>query len=193
MIYGYARVSTTDQKLTVQINQLMENGVDRKNIFKEKKTGRNAERDELKKLIEVLQPGDRVIVTKIDRIARNLKDGLNIIETIQEKGATIEILNMGTIDSGPMGKLILRVMFSIAEFEVDINRERQREGIQIAKEKGIYKGRAKKYKKGDETLKHALELYVEGKKTVDEICEITKVSRATIYRKLKEFGMERVI
>ena len=191
MIYGYARVSTLHQKLEPQIKQLVENGCDRKNIFKEKKSGKNAERTELKNLLDILVPGDKVIVTKIDRIARNLKDGLNIVSQIREKGASIHLLDMGLIDETPMGNLIMSVLLSVAEFERSMILERQREGIEIAKAKGLYKGRPMKYTEKSPKLTHALELYKEGKLTVNEISDITGIGRATIYRKIKEFEVSR--
>lgn len=193
MIYGYARVSTKDQNLESQIKQLIENGCERKNIFKEKKSGKNAERDELKKLLDILQPGDKVITTKIDRIARNLKDGIRIVETIREKGAKIHLLDMGLIDDTPMGNLILSVLLAVAEFERSMILERQREGIEIAKAKGLYKGRPMKYTEKSDKLVHALKLYEKGELTVNQIQDITGIGRATIYRKIKEYGIEREV
>lgn len=192
-IYGYARVSSLQQKLDSQIRQLVEHGVDRKNIFKEKKSGKNAEREELNKLLEILQPGDKVIVTKIDRIARSLQDGINIINEIRDKGASIHLFDMGVVDNTPMGNLILNVLFSVADFERQMILERQREGIQLAKEKGLYRGRPVKYGKANASLQHALELYEQGNKSVNEIAAITKIGRATIYRKIKEFDIVREI
>jgi DNA invertase Pin-like site-specific DNA recombinase len=191
MIYGYARVSTYDQNFGPQLKMLKENGCESKNIFKEKKTGKNAERDELNKLLDLLEKGDKIIITKVDRMARNLKDGLMIVEKIREKGASIHILNMGLIDDSPIGDLILNILLAVAEFELGNNKERQREGIAIAKAKGIYKGSSTKYTERHDGLMHALELYAEGSKTVKQISEITKISRATIYRKAKEFEISR--
>lgn len=191
MIYGYARVSSYDQNFGPQIKALTENGVELKNIFKEKKTGKNAEREELQKLLSILEKGDKVIITKVDRMARNSRDGLNIVETIRENGAAIHILNMGLFDGSPMGEMLLKVLLAFAEFELATSKERQREGIAIAKAKGIYKGSPMKYTERHDGLTHALELYAEGEKTVKQISEITKISRATIYRKAKEFEVTR--
>lgn len=191
MIYGYARVSSFDQNFAPQINMLIEEGCEHKNIFKEKKTGKNAERPELNRMLKVIAAGDKVIVTKIDRIARNTKDGLMIIEKIQKKGASIHVLNMGLIDESPIGDLIMSVLLAVAEFELATNKERQREGIAEAKRQGKYRGMPTKYTERHTGLAHALKLYEEGKHTVDEIMSITKISRATIYRKIKEFGVSR--
>lgn len=188
MIYGYARVSTADQKLEAQLKQLMENGCDKENIFREKKSGKNTERTELLKLLDVLKAGDKVIITKTDRIARNMKDGLEIVKTIRDKGASIHILNMGLIDDSHIGNLILGILLAVAEFERETSKERQREGIALAKAKGIYKGRPETYTQRNSGVIHAIQLYEEGNHTMNEISEITKISRTTIYRKLRELG-----
>ncbi|MGE7191747.1 recombinase family protein [Lysinibacillus fusiformis] len=191
MIYGYARVSTTKQDTTIQRNQLIEQGCEK--IFQEKVTGRTSDRPQLKKMLEIVQKGDVVIVTKIDRIARNMKDGLEIIESIRQKGAAIRVLNMGMIDDTPVGELILNVLLSVAQFEVDISRERQLEGIKRAKELGKYKGRPKKYTKHNPKMNHAIELYRTGSWKVKDICNITGVSSSALYRRLQELDAENMV
>jgi len=190
MKYGYSRVSSVGQNLDAQILKLEEYGCDK--IFKEKISGRNKDnRPEFRKLLETVKEGDAVVVTKLDRFARSTKDALVTIETINNKGVSLVVLNMGgdKVDtSTPIGKLMITVLAGIAEFEADMIRERQLEGIQLAKQRGVYKGRPKKYTGKHAGLQHAIELFNkrdENKKTVDEICSITKVSRATLYRSLR--------
>jgi DNA invertase Pin-like site-specific DNA recombinase len=191
MKYGYARVSTIDQNIETQIEQLKANGCEI--IFQEKITGRSKDvRTELNKLLNTVKAGDTVVITKIDRIARNMRDGLEIINTLREKGVAIHVLNMGLIDNTPVGELILNVLLAVAQFEVDMIRERQREGIEQAKKRGVYKGRPKQYTDKNPALKHAIELFMNRDKngmTVKEICEITKIGRSTLYREIKARGL----
>ncbi|TYR82129.1 recombinase family protein [Priestia megaterium] len=191
MKYGYSRVSSVGQNLDAQNLKLKEYGCDK--IYKEKISGRNKDnRPEFKKLLEAVKEGDTVVVTKLDRMARSTKDALEVIELLNEKSVALVVLNMGGSEldtSTAIGKLMVTVLSGIAEFEADMIKERQLEGIQLAKQRGVYKGRPKKYTEKHAGLQHAIELFNkrdDNKKTVDEICSITKVSRATLYRALKE-------
>lgn len=186
-IYGYARVSTLDQHITTQVNQLKDRGAT--NIYKEKKSGKDTNREELQKLLTVLEEGDTLIITKMDRIARSVKDGLAIVEELMGKGVTLNILNMGIFEDTPTGRLMLNMLLSVAQFERDIMLERTREGIEEAKKRGAYKGRTKKYTSKNASLIHALELYDNrdtNKMTMNKIAEVTQISRATLYRAIKE-------
>ena len=191
--YGYARVSSKGQDLTSQINTLEEHGVDQ--TFKEKFSGKTAEdRLVFQELLDKVQDGDTIVVTKLDRFARSTKDALNTIEQLENKGVSLVVLNMGgdTLDtSTPMGKLMVTMLSGIAEFELSLIKERQREGIALAKERGVYKGRPKKYTEKNTGLQHALKLFDNrdtNGMTVKQICEITKVSKATLYREAKNRG-----
>lgn len=191
MIYGYARVSTKDQKLSVQIEQLKGYGVD--TIVKEKVSGKSIGcRAGFKSLLELVQEGDTIVVTKLDRFARSTKDALETIEYLNEKGVGLVILNFGGMNvdtTTPTGKLMITMFSAVAEFELGINKERQREGIAKAKERGVYKGKPKKYTDRHAGLRHALELYQnrdENKLTVKKIAEITGISEATIYREVRK-------
>lgn len=191
MKYGYARVSSAGQNLTTQIKQLQEAGCDK--IYKEKVSGRKKEdREQFNLLLETVQKGDTIVVTKLDRFARSTKDALNTIEFLNRKNVSLIVLNMGgdKIDTGTaIGKLMITVLSGIAEFEADMIKERQLEGIEEAKRRGVYKGRPKKYTENNKGLQHALELFKnrdKNKLTVNEITAITKISRATLYRVVKE-------
>ncbi|MFJ7976665.1 recombinase family protein [Peribacillus sp. NPDC096379] len=191
MKYGYGRVSSAGQNLTSQIKQLQETGCD--TIFKEKVSGRKKEdREQFNLLLETVQEGDKIVVTKLDRFARSTKDALNTIEYLNNKGVSLMVLNMGgdKVDTGTaIGKLMITVLSGIAEFEADMIKERQLEGIEEAKKRGVYKGRPKKYTERNTGLQHALNLFHNrdiNKMTVKEIEEITKISRATLYRAVKE-------
>lgn len=187
MIYGYSRVSSKQQNLEIQISQLKQYGCDK--IFKEKISGRALDnREQFNKLLETVTEDDTVVVTKFDRFARSTKDALNTIELLNQKGVALVVLNMGGNEldtSTSIGKLMITMLSGIAEFEADMIRERQLEGIQLAKRRGVYKGRPRKYTEHHRGLEHALELFSkreQNKMTVVEICQITQISRATLYR-----------
>lgn len=191
MKYGYGRVSTGGQNLATQKEQLNSYGIDK--LVTDKSTGVNTERKGLQTLLATVQAGDTIICTRIDRLARNTRDLLQLIEELQSKGVGLVILNVqGTVldTTTPMGKLMVTMLGAIAEFEYDINREKQLAGIEIAKANGAYKGRPVKYSTNNPKVIHAIELYLEGK-TVNEVCTITGISKRTLYRRLKEQGIER--
>lgn len=194
MKYGYARVSSVGQNLDAQINQL--NDVKCEKIFREKVSGRQKEgRQQLRILLETVKEGDSIVVTKLDRFARSTKDALNTIEELNKKGVALIVLNMGgdRVDtSTPIGKLMITVLAGIAEFEADMIRERQLEGIQEAKRRGVYKGRPKKYTEKNEVLNYALKLFderVTNGMTVKQIEKITNVSKSTLYREVRNRNM----
>lgn len=189
--YGYARVSSTGQNLSAQINQLKEIGCT--TIYQEKVSGRKTNnREQFNKLLDIVGDSDTIVVTKLDRFARSTKDALHTIEMLNNKGVSLIVLNMGgdKVDtSTAIGKLMITVLSGIAEFEADMIRERQLEGIAEAKLRGVYKGRPHTYTDKHSGLQHALELYknrATNRYTVKRIAEITKISKATIYRALKE-------
>ncbi len=189
VIYGYSRVSSISQSLDTQVQALKEYGCEK--IFREKISGRTLRRPQFQNLLHTLAQGDSVVVTKLDRFARSTRDALATIEALNQKGVSLVVLNMGgdvVNTSTPIGKLMITVLSGIAEFEADMIHERQLEGIAIAKERGVYKGRPQTYTGYHKGLQHALKLFserCENKMSVNEICEITKISRATLYRALK--------
>lgn len=191
MRYGYERVSSLGLNLAAQINQLKDNGCEV--IFKEKDSGRKKDnREEFNKLIGTVQDGDILVVTKLDRFARITKDALSTIELLNQKKVSLVVLNMGgdkVETSTAIGKLMITVLSGIAEFEADMIKERQMEDIELAKQRGVYKGRPNKYTDKHKGLHHALELFNNrdtNKLAVNEISDITKISRATLYRAVKK-------
>lgn len=192
---GYARVSSTGQNLSAQISQLKEAGCN--TIYQEKVSGRKTtNREQFNKLLEDVNDGETIVVTKLDRFARSTKDALQTIEMLEEKGVSLIVLNMGgdKVDtSTAIGKLMITVLSGIAEFEADMIRERQIEGIAEAKARGVYKGRPHTYTEKHGGMQHAIELYknrhINGY-TVKQIANITKISKATIYRAVKGYKLE---
>ena len=138
-LIGYARVSTHEQNEARQISAFEEMGTDR--IFLDKCSGKDADRPELKKMLEYVREGDRVIVTEYSRLARSTSDLLRIVEELTKKGVQLVSLKESLDTSTPQGKLMLTMFAGLAEFERAVILERQREGIAIAKARGKYKGR----------------------------------------------------
>lgn len=148
MIYGYARVSTKGQQrdgnsLEEQESQLREHGAVM--IFVDAFTGTKVERPEFQKMLSLIQPGDTIVATKLDRISRSASQGIALVDDLLARGVSLHILNMGIMNNTPTGKLIRNIMFSFAEFERDMIVERTTEGKEIARQKPGYKeGRPKK-------------------------------------------------
>lgn len=192
MIYGYARVSTKGQakdgnSLENQEQQLREYGA--VEIYKDSFTGTKLDRPQLDKLLEKLQDGDTLIVTKLDRIARSMTQGSELITGLIERGVRVHILNIGIMDNTPSSKLIRNIFFSFAEFERDMIVERTQEGKAIAKTKnGFKEGRPKKYT--EEQLRHAIELLKNH--SYLEVEKMTRISKSTLIRETRRINVNRV-
>lgn len=189
MIYGYARVSTKGQEkngnsLENQIELLKENGA--AEIYADSFTGTKTDRPEFKKLLTVLKEGDTLIVTKLDRFARSMMQGSELVTELLEKGIKVNILNIGVMDNTPASKLIRNIFFSFAEFERDMIIERTQEGKAIAKLKpGFKEGRPKKYTK--EQLDNALSMLTVcgGLYSYKEVERLLNISVSTLIREYK--------
>ncbi|MBM0169164.1 recombinase family protein [Altererythrobacter sp. C41] len=140
-LVGYARVSSSGQSLEVQLDALTLAGCEK--VFAEKRSGTTTSgRSELVDALSYVREGDTLVVTRLDRLARSAVDLHSIVAQLTEKGVAFQCLQQSSIDTRTStGKLLLGVLASIAEFETDIRRERQREGIERAKAAGVYKGR----------------------------------------------------
>lgn len=175
---GYARVSSTGQKLEAQLEKL--GGCDK--VFQEKRSGVDGSRPELKRCLEYLREGDTLIVTKIDRLARSTADLYRIVSQLADKGAEFKVIDDPLIDTtSRTGKLVMGILALIAEFENDIRRERQMDGIKKARERGVKFGR--KSLLTDDTVGEIKNLRDAGT-TVPEIIRRTGLSKASIYRAL---------
>lgn len=176
--YGYARVSTVGQDLTAQEIALREAGAEV--IYAEKFTGTTRERPKLKEVLDVLERGDTLTVTKLDRIARTAADAMAIIQELIEKGVRVHILNMGTVEDTTTGRLMLNIFAAFAEFERDLIVERMEEGKALARQReGYVEGRPKKYKR--EQRQHAMQLLDSGY-SYKHVSELTGMSRSTLQR-----------
>jgi len=178
MKIGYARVSTTDQYLDNQIQQLKVAGCEI--LFEEKVSGASKDRPELDKLFSQLRPDDTLVVCKLDRLAHSTKHLLDIVEFLQRKKATFCSLGEPWADTtSHAGKMIMTVFAGVAEFERDLIRERTGSGRERAKTRGVKFGRPRKLSPDQRKL--ALRLIEEGK-SIREIAKTFGVDRSTIYR-----------
>ncbi|WP_368236408.1 recombinase family protein [Clostridium perfringens] len=186
MIYGYARVSTKGQakdgnSLESQIKLLRDNGATE--IYADSFTGTKTDRPEFNKLLNILKTGDTLIVTKLDRFARSMTQGSELVNELIDKGIRVNILNIGVMDNTPASKLIRNIFFSFAKFERDMIVERTKEGKAIAKSKeGFKEGRPKKHTK--EQVDHALSMLSinGGKYSYKEVERLLGISKSTLIR-----------
>jgi len=158
-------------------------------IFEEKVYGATKDREQLQKMLEDIQEGDIIYVTDLTRITRSTQDLFELIDNIRSKKANLKSLKDTWLDlseDNPYSQFLITVMAGVNQLERDLIRMRQREGIELAKKEGKFKGRLKKYHKNHAGMNYAVKLYKEGDMTVNQICEITNVSRASLYRKLSE-------
>lgn len=190
-LVGYARVSSTDQDLTIQYEQLKAAGCER--IFAERKTGTKIdERGELRDAMIYCREGDTFVVCRLDRFARNVRDMANLIHMLREKGVKFKCLqqDLGDLDS-PTGRALLGFLAIFAEFETDLRKQRQREGIDQATKAGVYEAMfAKRREESERTTKilrgRIKNLIAESEEagarySVSEIARICEVHRCKIY------------
>ncbi len=188
MVYGYTRVSTKGQakdgnSLEAQEGALRAAGA--VEIYSDAFTGTKSHRPELDKLLAAMEPGDKLVVTKLDRIARSATQGIELIQSLLDKGITVHVLNMGLMDNTPTGKLIRNIMLAFAEFERDMIVERTSEGKAIARQReGFREGRPPKY--GKVKIGHALELLESH--SYSEVVEMTGISKSTLLRARRRQG-----
>lgn len=186
--YGYARVSTTHQDLEVQLQQLEKENCDQ--IFSEKYTGTNKRREEFQKLINLLQEGDTLVVTKLDRFARSTQDALEIIKDFFNRNIKVHVLNMGIIENTPTGRLIFTIFSAFAEFERDMIVERTQEGKMLAKQNPDFReGRPKKFSR--QQINHALSLLENH--SYKQVEDMTGISVSTLVRANKKKRAEKII
>ncbi len=177
--FGYARVSTTDQDLTVQLEALEAAGCEM--IRKEKVSGTSRQnRTELAVLLEFLSEGDTLVVTRIDRLARSMKDLQDIVFDLKNRGIVLQATEQPIDTSTAAGKAFLDMLGVFAEFETNLRKERQMEGIAKAKKAGVYKGR-----KATLPREKILQMHRDGVKPATIARELS-ISRMSVYRVLNE-------
>lgn len=184
MIFGYARVSMKGQardgnSLSEQKNKLKEAGAD--TIYTDSFTGTKLERPTFEKLLDTIQSGDTLVVTKLDRIARSASQGSELLQSLIRRGVKVHVLNMGMMDNTPTGKLIMNVMFAFAEFERDMIVQRTQEGKEIARQKKGYREGRPKVDIDRQEFEKFREKQKDGDMTVMQCCMRLGISRSTWY------------
>ena len=181
MLVGYARVSTDDQNLNLQRDALDQAGCEQ--IFKDQLSGAKAERPGLHQALQYARTGDTIVVWRLDRLSRSLKDLIEMVTLLESKGIGLKSLQEAIDTSSSSGKLIFHIFGALAEFERNLIRERTRAGLQAARARGRKGGRPKSLSKDKQAL--AVKLYDEKEHTVDQICEMMGISKPTLYKYIK--------
>ena len=191
---GYARVSSKEQNLDGQLEALQSVS----KVFSDKASGQSTERPQLQAMLDYLREGDIVIVTELDRLGRNNKDLTEIMNAIQQKGATLEVLNlpsMNGIEDENLRRLINNLVVELYKYQAESERkrikERQAQGIELAKKKGRFTGRKSTFQKDDPLLQRAFNLYQSKEYTLKEIEHHTKIPVSTLKRYLTKYGIKR--
>lgn len=187
MIYGYARVSTKKQvggnSLEEQVNRLQQENCEE--IIQEQFTGATTDRPKFDRLIAKLQAGDKLIVTKLDRFARNVTEGIGLIRSLFAKGVAVHVLNVGLLEDTAMGNFFLTTLLAVAELERSMIIERTQAGKEIARTKdGFKEGRPKVYTQYQ--LQNAMDLLNRGN-SYAKVVEMTGISKSTLIRGRKTY------
>ncbi|ANY11952.1 recombinase family protein [Leuconostoc lactis] len=183
MKYGYARVSTEGQHLEAQVAQLTQAGVDQ--IFKEKYTGTTTERPVFDTLLKTLQPHDMLVVTKLDRFARNTHEALEVMQHLFDQRVAIHILNLGLIDESPTGKLIFTIFSAFAQFERDLILTRTQEGKAYARRHNPHFREGRKETYSDMEILAAYQQHQNGL-SYQQVAKKTGISASTLKRRIKK-------
>ena len=190
---GYARISTSDQNMARQLEQL--NQVDK--LFQEAISGANKDRPQLQAMLAYIREGDIVVVTELERLVRNNKELTEVMNDIQAKGATLEVLNLPTlrgIEDDNLRRLLNNLILELYKYQAQAERERikerQAQGIAIAKTQGKYKGRKALFSDDDGRLQHAFNLYREGY-TDKDVARLTGINERTFRRYRDKYSIKR--
>ncbi|KYZ74850.1 resolvase [Anaerosporomusa subterranea] len=186
MIYGYARVSTKKQingnSLEDQVNQLAKEGCEI--IVQEQFTGSTTDRPQFDRLTNSLRDGDKLVITKLDRFARNVTEGIALIRALFAKGVAVHVLNVGLLENTAMGNFFLTTLLAVAELERNMIIERTQSGKEIARTKDGFKdGRPKAYT--DYQLQNAMDLLSNGN-SYSKVVELTGISKSTLIRERRK-------
>jgi DNA invertase Pin-like site-specific DNA recombinase len=188
--YFYSRVSSQGQNLARQIKMANELGIAKENIYQEKQSGKNTNREQLQKLLAILKEQDELYIESFSRLSRNLSDLLNLCNELNTKGVALISLKEGECDTRTAtGRLFFNITACFAQYEREIAAERRLEGQRIKREKdGKSGGRVAV---SEDKLQTAFDLYKNTDKSVNEICDIVGFKRPTFYKYAKLYGITR--
>ena len=186
MLIGYARVSTDDQNLDLQKDALARAGCEK--ILEDHQSGAKAVRPGLKSALEYTREGDTLVVWRLDRLSRSLKDLIEMVNQLEAQGVGLKSLHESLDTSSSSGKLIFHIFGALAEFERNLIRERTQAGLQAARARGRKGGRPKSLDADKRAL--AVQLYEERKHTVKQICEMMGISKPTLYKYIDAYSAE---
>lgn len=188
MKIGYARVSTKEQSLNLQEDALRKAGCEK--IYSEQISGATSERPQLQEMIKHLRQGDIVIVWKLDRLGRSIRDLIKLVSSFQDNSVGFQSLQDAIDTTTPTGKLTFHLFAALAEFERDIISTRTKAGLEAARARGRKGGRPKGLsKKAQDKARLAESLYKEKQRSIAEICEHLHISKPTLYRYLRSRGV----
>ena len=187
MRIAYARVSTGDQNLDLQLDELEDAGCEK--IYKEEISGAAKKRPELKRCLEELREGDTLVVWRLDRFGRSLKDLVSKMESLEGKGADFVSLTEGIDTTTAQGKLTFHIFGALAEFERELARERTMAGLKAARERGQVGGRPPAL--SEEEIPQVQAMMRDEEVSTSDICERFDISRATLYRHVGPNGKRR--
>lgn len=187
MLIGYARVSTNDQNLHLQKDALEKSGCEK--VFVDEVSGTLAARPGLEKMHDILRKGDTLVVWRLDRLGRSLKDLIGWIHDLEEQGIEFKSLQESIDTASPSGKLTFHLFAALAEFERELIRERTQAGLQAARARGMSGGRPKTLDKDKRAL--AVELYNGKQKSLKKICDMMGISKPTLYAYVRESAKEK--
>lgn len=194
MEFAYGRVSKFEQNLDLQIDAFINEGIAKKNIYLDKHTRANDNRTNFKKVLELLREGDVLVIWKLDRACGSLIQLNKLINTLENKSASMRIITQPFIDTSeknPFSKFIRNIFGLLAEFERDTIIERTKAGLVSAKNRGVILGAPKGLSKKNQQKAKLVGLHFkEGILTVEKICEVVKISRGTYYKYLEIEGLK---
>ena len=190
--FGYARVSTDDQDLSLQIDALLRFGIGSEDIFTDKLSGSKEDRPGLNACLESLRPGDTLVVWRLDRLGRSMRHLVTLVEQLRETEIGFKSISDGAIDTTTAsGELIFNIFSALAQFERRLIQERTRAGLAAARARGKVGGR-KPLPSDEPRVVLAKKLHKDNSISIDDICKTLHISRSTLYRYLKMKNVEQI-
>ena len=189
MLIGYARISTQEQNLDLQKDALSKAGCEQ--VITDVASGSKKSRSGIDQLNDILRKGDVLVVWRLDRLGRSLKQLITFIEELEQRGVGFQSLTESIDTTSPGGKLVFQIFGALAEFERNVIIERTKAGLAAARARGRVGGRPKRLSKGQRQL--AVSLYHEKKHSIQEICQMLSVSKTTLYAYVNEAANDKEV